>query len=118
MPGEIPSIGVSMDERIVNLLGSPEERHRVLQADDEELGGVLLDRLRGLDAERERIAESSGRTVARELRSMGEMGISFVDEICRCVPEFPPPVLPRRWDTYLPPLSDAVSGLLERCGTD
>jgi polysaccharide pyruvyl transferase WcaK-like protein len=115
MPAGIASIGVSMDERIVNLLGG-ENHSRLLRVDDPDLAENLLNRLRRLDSERDRIAEESGWTVVRELRRLGEMGIDLVDEVCRCMPDYPRPNLPRRWDLHLPPLPDVVGSLLERYG--
>ncbi|MBN8612533.1 MAG: polysaccharide pyruvyl transferase family protein [Deltaproteobacteria bacterium] len=89
MPAAVPSIGVTMDERIRNLMkdrGTPELS---LEVDDGQLDAKIRDHglalLDAIDAARGPIE----RSVARNLRSMGEMGAMFVDHVRAAHPRFP-----------------------------
>jgi polysaccharide pyruvyl transferase WcaK-like protein len=116
MAGVAP-VGVTMDERIRNLMddrGSPE---RCLGVDDEDLServvGELQAATRDLPGERLR----SERTVVRNLREMGRMGQRLAEYVVDQLPDFPLP--PGRgtagdpWD-HLPPMSARLAAMVER----
>jgi polysaccharide pyruvyl transferase WcaK-like protein len=113
MPGGVPSLGVTMDERIENLLrdrGDPDLVHRV---DDDDLGARVLDGLRRLRSQADVVRDRVQRFVPGELRKLGAMGMDFVDEVARVYPDFPRREVVRSWDRYLPPLSAELTRLLE-----
>lgn len=114
MPGLVPSAGVTMDERIRNLMNDRGHPDLFLEVDDPHLGEKLLTILRRLARDGEEIADDIARCVPEQLVLMGQMGIDFVDELARVYPEFPRRPLPRTWEAHLPPLSCAVQALLER----
>ncbi|MBI3272257.1 MAG: polysaccharide pyruvyl transferase family protein [Planctomycetes bacterium] len=118
MPGRVPSAGVTMDERIRNLMNDRGHSDLFLEVTETDLAGKLLAILHRLDREADRIAEDIGRTVPRQLRLMGDMGIDFVDEVARVYPEFPRRDVPRSWEHHLPELPPAVQGLLGRYPPD
>ncbi len=116
MPGLVPSCGVTMDERIRNLMATRGHDDLFLEVDDPELGEKLLAILRRVDRERERIRDDIARTLPGELRLMGQMGIDFKDEVARVYPEFALPDLGPEPIAHLPALPRALQELLERSG--
>ncbi|HEX2676098.1 MAG TPA: polysaccharide pyruvyl transferase family protein, partial [Polyangiales bacterium] len=55
MPGGVPSVGVTMDERIHNLLHDRGHADLLLRVDDDGLGHVLLRAMRGAWGDRDRV---------------------------------------------------------------
>ncbi len=116
MPAQVPSIGVTMDERIRNLMHDRGHADLLLEVADPDLGEKLLSCLRRLERDREAISAEIGQAVPRHLCLMGQMGMAFMDELICVYPEFPRPNLPRSWEAYLPPLPPVVRGLVEGGG--
>ncbi|HIA03562.1 MAG TPA: hypothetical protein EYN66_16925 [Myxococcales bacterium] len=114
MPGQVASAGVTMDERIRNLMNDRNHPDLFLEVDDEDLGDKLLLVLRRLYRDREQIADEIGRVIPKQLELMGQMGIDFEDEVMRLHPEFPKRDVPRSWENYLPELAPAVTALMEK----
>jgi polysaccharide pyruvyl transferase WcaK-like protein len=113
MPALVPAIGVSMDERIANLLHGYAADERLLQVDDPQLGERLVAATRMVRAKREELAQATGREVARQLRAMGRMGEAFAAEAARVYPGLPSP--PQAgWERFLPAMSPRLEALLER----
>lgn len=113
MPGLVVSGGITMDERIRNVMASRGHDDLALECDDPELEGKTLAMLRKLDAESERIRQEIARTIPGQLALMGQMGIDFVDELARVYPDFPRRDLPRSWEAHLPTLSPVLRPILE-----
>jgi polysaccharide pyruvyl transferase WcaK-like protein len=113
MPARVPSGGVTMDERIVNLMADRGHPHLVVGVDDPDLEERALGVLRALSAERERVADELARAVPRHLELMGRMGMDFVAEVVRHHPEAARRSLPPTWEAHLPPLSPDLLRLLE-----
>ncbi len=89
MPAGVPSIGVTMDERIRNLMkdrGTPELS---LEVDDGHLDAKVREAALRLLDDREAAREPIERSVARNLRVMGEMGAMLVDHVRAAHPRFP-----------------------------
>jgi len=114
MPGLVASGGVTMDERIRNLMNDRGHPDLFLEVDEADLGDKMLAMLRRLYRDRESIATDIGRMIPQQLELMGQMGIDFMDEVCRVYPEFPRRSLPRTWEAHLPPLPPALQALMER----
>jgi polysaccharide pyruvyl transferase WcaK-like protein len=114
MPGLVPSAGVTMDERIRNLMTDRGHPDLFFEVDEKDLAEKLLVTLRRLHREAEAISADIGKAVPKQLQLMGQMGIDFMDEVVRVYPEFPRKDLPRTWEAHLPPLPPAVQRLLER----
>jgi polysaccharide pyruvyl transferase WcaK-like protein len=113
MPGLVVSGGITMDERIRNVMASRGHDDLSLECDDPELEQKTLRMLRTLDAESERIRHEIGRTIPGQLKLMGQMGIDFADELARVYPDFPRRELPRTWESHLPSLSAALRPIME-----
>jgi polysaccharide pyruvyl transferase WcaK-like protein len=112
MPGGVPSIGVTMDERIHNLMEERGHTDFLFRVDDEGLGERLLGALRRLDREAERVRRDVLAFVPGQIRRMAQMGMDFADELRRVYPEFPQREVPRSFEHFLPPLSPALQRLL------
>jgi polysaccharide pyruvyl transferase WcaK-like protein len=113
MPGLVASAGITMDERIRNLMRERGHGDLLLEVDDPELEGKLMLVLDKLWKERERIAEGIGRNVVRNLQLMARMGVYFEEHVQRRYPEFPLRAGVRSWEEYLPPLSPGLEKLAE-----
>lgn len=117
--GVVASCGVTMDERIRNLMvdrGTPE---LALGVDDADLAEALERALERLYANPDPVRVGIEGTVIDNLRRMGEMGQHLVEHIRTSLPEFPlRPELGAHgspWD-HLPPLGAELRALLERRG--
>src|SRR4029453_14427062 len=116
MPSLVASAGVTMDERIRNLMRERGHEDLLLTVDDPELEEKLVVVMRRLRTEREGIRAGIGRTVTRNLKVMARMGVYFEEHLQRRYPEFPVRTGVRSWEDYLPPLSPNLGKLLETYG--
>jgi len=114
MPALVPAIGISLDERIGNLMGQHGRKDLVLNVNDLDLEHSLLNAVRTIEGEREEVVDRTGRLVTEEVRKLGLMGMEFVEEIGRCLPDYERPRLPRAWEAHLPSLPANVTALLEK----
>ena len=113
MPGLVPSAGITMDERIRNLMRERQHEDLLMQVDDPDLEPRLLGALEKLASEGEAIAEGIGRTVVRNLKLMARMGVYFEEELHRRYPDFPTRKGQWSWEDYLPPLGPGLRSLIE-----
>jgi polysaccharide pyruvyl transferase WcaK-like protein len=113
MPVGIPSAGITMDERIHNLMHERGHAHLLLRVDEPDLETKLFEVLQTLDKEAESIRESAGRTVAKNLRVMARMGMYLEQNVARRYPEFPARTGSLSWEDYLPPLGPGLHRLLD-----
>ena len=113
MPSLVASGGVTMDERIRNLMTERGHQHLVLTVDDPDLEAKLLKMMETLVAEADSIREGIARTVVRNLKVMARMGTFLEDAVRRQYPEFPLRSGVLYWEDYLPPLSSNLRALVE-----
>jgi len=114
MPGLVPSAGITMDERIRNLMNDRGQPELSLEVEDDDLTEKLLANLRRLHREPEETRDAIKRMLPGQLKLMGQMGIDFMDELCRIYPEFPRQDRPRDWRAHLPPLPKFLEPMLEQ----
>lgn len=114
MPAGVPSAGVTMDERIGNLMRERGHENLLLTVDDAELEEKIPDVLRAMDANADQVRCAMGRVVARNLQLMARMGTYFEEQVARTYPEFPIRRGVLSWEDYLPPLSPLLRALIER----
>ncbi|HTU40441.1 MAG TPA: polysaccharide pyruvyl transferase family protein [Candidatus Aquilonibacter sp.] len=112
MPGLVPSAGITMDERIRNLMRERGHQDLLMTVDDPELEGKLLGALEKLSREGETIADGIARTVVRNLKVMARMGVYFEEEVQRRYPEFETRRGEWSWEDYLPPMSSGLKQLI------
>jgi len=111
MPALVPSAGITMDERIRNLMRERGHQDLLMNVDDADLEPKLLVALEKLATDGERIAEGIGRTVVKNLKVMARMGVYFEEEVQRRYPEFPTRKGEWSWEDYLPPISSSLQQL-------
>jgi len=114
MPALVPSAGVTMDERIRNLMRERGHQLLLLEVDEPELETKLLEILETLRRDGDAVREGIGRTVTRNLKVMARMGVFFERHLQRRYPEFPVRSGVYSWEDYLPPLSPTLRRLLEK----
>lgn len=113
MPALVPSAGVTMDERIRNLMHERGHDHLSLTVDDPELEPKLIDVLERLRGEADEVRDAIGRTVVRNLKVMARMGTYLEEAVRQCYPDFPLHTGVLSWEDYLPPLSADLLHLVE-----
>ena len=113
MPAGIPSAGVTMDERIRNLMRDRGHEHLLMRVDELELEDKIVAALRALDSQTEAVRDAMGRTVARNLQLMARMGTYLEEQVARHYLEFPVRKGVLGWEDYLPPLSPGLRKLVE-----
>jgi polysaccharide pyruvyl transferase WcaK-like protein len=114
MASLVASAGVTMDERIRNLMRERGHEHLFLTVDDPELEPKLLQIMETLVRDRDAVREGIGSTVVRNLKMMARMGVLLEDAVRRQYPEFPLRSGILSWEDYLPPLDENLLQLAER----
>jgi polysaccharide pyruvyl transferase WcaK-like protein len=113
MPGLVPSAGITMDERIRNLLRERGHDHLLLTVDDPDLETQLLVVMERLAADADAIRDGIARSMVRNLKTMARMGVFFERAVHKCYPEFPTRSGVHSWEEYLPALGPNLERLLE-----
>jgi polysaccharide pyruvyl transferase WcaK-like protein len=113
MPAGVPSAGVTMDERIRNLMRERGHEHLLMRVDEPDLADKIVAALRALDVEAEEVRDAMGQIVARNLQLLARMGTYLEEQVARRYPQFPVRKGVLSWEDYLPPLSPVLAKLLE-----
>ncbi|MBU4173727.1 MAG: polysaccharide pyruvyl transferase family protein [Actinobacteria bacterium] len=113
MPGGVPCIAVSMDERLYNIFeecGHLEDYY--FPADEPELGQKLVASMEKLWEKRDEVSQEILRAVPGYLKIMSDMGSFFREYVEESFPgiDLAPP--PEDWLGYLPELREELSELL------
>jgi len=116
MPGLVPSAGITMDERIRNLMRERGHQDLLMNVDDPDLEPKLMAALERLATQGEAVSVGIGQTVVKNLKVMARMGVYFEEEVQRRYPEFPTRKGEWGWEDYLPPLSPRLKQLIEAFG--
>jgi polysaccharide pyruvyl transferase WcaK-like protein len=111
MPAGVVSAGITMDERIRNIMHERGHDHLFLRVDDSDLEEKLVAILNHLDQETGAIREAIYSTVVRNLQLMARMGTYLEANVARRYPEFPIHRGARSWEEYLPPMSPRLEQL-------
>jgi polysaccharide pyruvyl transferase WcaK-like protein len=114
MPSLVASAGVTMDERIRNLMRERGHEHLLLTVDDPDLEPKLLQVMETLVKEADAVCDGIGRTVVRNLKMMARMGTLLEGAVRRTYPDFPLRSGVFSWEDYLPALSRDLVQLAER----
>jgi polysaccharide pyruvyl transferase WcaK-like protein len=112
MPALVPSAGITMDERIRNLMRERGHQDLLMTVDDPDLEPKLLVALETLATQGERIADGIARTVVKNLKVMARMGVLFEEEVQRRYPEFPTRRGEWSWEDYLPSMNESLRQLV------
>jgi polysaccharide pyruvyl transferase WcaK-like protein len=112
MPALVPSVGITMDERIRNLMRERGHPELLMTVDDPDLESKLLAALETLATQGERIADGIARTVVKNLKVMARMGVFFEEEVQRRYPDFSTRTGDWSWEDYLPPMNASLRQLV------
>jgi polysaccharide pyruvyl transferase WcaK-like protein len=112
MPALVPSAGITMDERIRNLMRERGHPELLMTVDDPDLDPKLLAALEILATQGERIADGIARTVVKNLKVMARMGVFFEEEVQRRYPDFSTRTGDWSWEDYLPPMNASLRQLV------
>ncbi len=112
MPGLVPSAGITMDERIRNIMRERGHQELLMTVDDPDLEAKLFAALETLASDGERIADGIARTVVKNLKVMARMGVYFEEEVQRRYPEFETRRGEWSWEDYLPPMNASLRQLV------
>jgi polysaccharide pyruvyl transferase WcaK-like protein len=112
MPALVPSAGITMDERIRNLMRDRGHADLLMNVDDPDLEPKLLAALEKLATDGEKIADGIGRAVVKNLKVMARMGVYFEEELQRRYPDFPTRKGQWSWEDYLPPMDTGLHRLI------
>jgi polysaccharide pyruvyl transferase WcaK-like protein len=113
MPGLVPSAGVTMDERIRNLLRERGHEDLLLTVDDPDLETKIVAVMERLVSNADAIRSGIGRSVVRNLKTMARMGVFLERAVHQRYPEFPVRSGVHSWEEYLPPLAENLERLVE-----
>jgi len=113
MPGLVPSAGITMDERIRNLLRERGHEQLLLTVNDPDLEARLLVVMETLAADADVIRDGIAQSVVRNLKTMARMGVFLERAVHECYPDFPVRSGVHSWEEYLPPLSENLMRLVE-----
>jgi polysaccharide pyruvyl transferase WcaK-like protein len=113
MPAGVASAGVTMDERIRNIMRERGHQDFCLTVEDPDLGPKLLGVMENLVTDTDAIRDSIGRTVVSNLKAMSRMAMFFEDEVRKTYPEFPLRKGVLSWEDNLPPFDDDLRKLVE-----
>jgi polysaccharide pyruvyl transferase WcaK-like protein len=114
MPRGVPSIAVSMDERLYNLMiesGHLEDYY--FEVDDRDLEEKLIAAMEKIWENRESVSQEILRAIPMYLKKMAGMGATFRNFVKENFPLFPLPPEPENWTGYLPPLYPELSKVIE-----
>ena len=114
MPALVASAGVTMDERIRNLMNERGHQRLFLTVDEPDLEPKMLQMMETLVAEADSVRDGIARTVVRNLKVMARMGTFLENAVRQQYPEFPLRSGVLSWEDYLPPFSDNLRRLVER----
>ena len=117
MPASVPSAGVTMDERIANLMDERGQDELCMRVDDEDLADRAYAALLTLHNERQSVVQGIERCVVANLERMGAMGQTLVEHVRLYHPEFPfKEGLGEEGDAWdhLPTLSPRLQALIEK----
>jgi hypothetical protein len=113
MPAGVVSAGVTMDERIRNMMRERGQNHLLFTVDDPQLHEKLIEGMEALVRDEDSIREGIRVTVVRNLKVMARMGVFLEKEVHTRYPEFAVRTGVHHWEEYLPPLSPGLRALID-----
>jgi polysaccharide pyruvyl transferase WcaK-like protein len=114
MPGLVPSGGITMDERIRNLMNDRGHTDLFVEVDDPQLAERTYQMMSRLWHDGDEIADGIAQALPGQLQLMGQMGIDFADEVQRVYPDFEIPDRERTPSAFLPSRGSELIQALER----
>ncbi len=116
MPGGVVSAGLSMDERLNNLMHDRGHEHLLMDVAQPDLQARMSAVLETMHRHHDQIRDEISATVVRHLGQMAQMGRGLLGHIGEQYPQFGDDDPSRSWEGYLPPLSNTLHDLVELHG--
>ncbi|QQR89617.1 MAG: polysaccharide pyruvyl transferase family protein [Myxococcales bacterium] len=117
MPAQVLSIGVTMDERIANLMSDRGEAALSIDMNAPELAEKILTQFDYVQQHASQSKTAMAQAVVRNLKCMGQMGKTFLEALHKQYPDFPisEQLLAKEdpW-AFLPELNDNLKALIKR----
>jgi len=113
MPAGVVSAGVTMDERIRNMMRERGHNHLLVTVNDPKLHEKLIEAMETLVRDEDSIRDAIYATVVRNLKVMARMGVYLEKAVHARYPEFSVRTGVHHWEEYLPPLSPELRALIE-----
>jgi polysaccharide pyruvyl transferase WcaK-like protein len=113
MAGRVASAGVTMDERIANLMKERGHEHLLMRVDDPDLQAKASAALDYLYDNADEVTDAAQKTVVKNLKIMSHMGRRLVEYVREKQPQFDHKRGLLSWEDYLPPLNRDLHRLLE-----
>ena len=113
MPGGVPSIAISMDERLYNIFeecGHVDDYY--FSTEEPELGEKLLPVMEKLWKNREKVSEEVRQSVPRYLKTMADMGTFFREFVEKSFPGIELGTPPANWRECLPEFHEGLKDIL------
>jgi polysaccharide pyruvyl transferase WcaK-like protein len=106
MPAGVPSIAISMDERLYNLLAESNHlQDYYIDTDHPNLHTQLEQAMEKIWAQKEIVSRQILDTIPSYLIKLANMGMTFSKLVTENFPELPVPRTTDDWKNYLPPLN-------------
>jgi polysaccharide pyruvyl transferase WcaK-like protein len=113
----VPSVAVSMDERLYNIFNECSHvEDYYLKTDDPELGPRLIDTMEKCWERREQVSKEIRCSLPRYLKMMADMGKFFREWVQEQLPGIELGPEPSDWLGYLPELNDGLKAILAEEG--
>jgi polysaccharide pyruvyl transferase WcaK-like protein len=114
MPGLVASAGVTMDERIKNLMHDRGHEHLLFTVDEDNLSEKVIGAMETLLRDSDSLRDGIGRTVVKNLKLMARMGVYLEQQTHLIYPQFPVRTGIHAWEEYLPKLSPELQALVDK----
>jgi polysaccharide pyruvyl transferase WcaK-like protein len=114
MPGLVASAGVTMDERIRNLMHERGHEHLLFTVEEDGLAEKVIGAMETLLRDSDSLRDGIGRTVVRNLKLMARMGVYLEQQTHLVYPQFSVRSGIHSWEEYMPPLSPVLRSLVEK----
>lgn len=112
MAGKVASAGVTIDERIANLMKDRGHEHLLMRVDDPDLESRVETALDHLHEYTESVADTASKTVVKHLHMMSQMGKRLVEYVGEKYPNFEITQRFNSWEDFLPPMGGELQELL------
>ena len=114
MTGCVPSIAVSLDERLYNIYNECAHLDDYyLKTDEPDLGGKLLPMMEKMWKNRDKVSSEIRAAVPKYLKQVADMGKFFREWIAEQLPGIELGPEPKDWLGYLPELYDELAAIVE-----
>jgi polysaccharide pyruvyl transferase WcaK-like protein len=113
MPAGVVSVGVTMDERIRNMMRERGHNHLLFTVDEPQLHEKLIEAMETMVRDEDAVRDAIRVTVVRNLKLMARMGVFLEKQVHAQYPDFDVRTGVHHWEEYLPPISPGLRALID-----